>query len=174
MKSILVIDENGRSLSSTYEKRAKQMVRDKRAQWVKVDTIRIFTTGINAGVPKIENEKGVGMMYASNDRQGEGEIDSKGYVPVDMGPYAGFSEEQLYNLAKKRVEDRQGLIIHIISYVTVNIFLFFIAVVIGRGFWNFYVLGGWGIGLVCHIAAYIFDANQESVYREYEKLKGKR
>jgi len=69
-----------------------------------------------------------------------------------------MTEEQVYALAKKRVQAKKGFTIHLIVYLGVNALLiclwFFVT---GRGFpWFAFPLGGWGIGL---IAQYIFSRN---------------
>jgi len=63
-----------------------------------------------------------------------------------------MTEEQIYALAKKRVEARRDFAIHLIVYVGVNTLLVCLWLfVTGRGFpWFVFPLGGWGIGVVAH------------------------
>jgi len=63
-----------------------------------------------------------------------------------------MTEEQIYALAKKRVEARRDFAIHLIVYLGVNTLLVCLWLfVTGRGFpWFVFPLGGWGIGVVAH------------------------
>lgn len=63
-----------------------------------------------------------------------------------------MTEEQVYELAEKRVEARRGFVIHLIVYLGVNTLLVCLWVFVsGRGFpWFIFPLVGWGIGLVSH------------------------
>jgi uncharacterized membrane protein len=89
-----------------------------------------------------------------------------------------LTEEQVYELAKKRVEARRGFVIHLVVYVGVNAMLvclwFFVS---GRGFpWFVFPLGGWGIGLVSHyfhMSAYreADRGRSASVEKEAEKIR---
>ena len=59
------------------------------------------------------------------------------------------TEEELRQLAIKRLKKRKDFVAHLVSYVIINAFLigiwYFVA---GRGyFWPGWVLLGWGIGL---------------------------
>ena len=90
-----------------------------------------------------------------------------------------MTEEQVYALAKKRVQARKDFTIHLIVYMGVNALLvclwFFVT---GRGFpWFVFPLGGWGIGLIAH---YFFsrkgrrDAGEirsAEVEREAERIR---
>ena len=64
----------------------------------------------------------------------------------------GMTEEQIYALAKKRMEARRDFAIHLIVYFGVNALLVCLWLfVTGRGFpWFVFPLGGWGIGLIAH------------------------
>ena len=63
-----------------------------------------------------------------------------------------MTEEQVYALAKKRVQARRDFVIHLIVYLSVNALLVCLWLfVTGRGFpWFLFPLGGWGIGLISH------------------------
>lgn len=63
-------------------------------------------------------------------------------------------EERRFEIAKRRAENLQGFYIHLIVYAVVNAGLFAInALTRGDGAWWFYwPLGGWGIGLLVHVA----------------------
>ena len=63
-----------------------------------------------------------------------------------------MSEDQVYALAKKRVQARKDFTSHLIVYIGVNALLICLWLfVTGRGFpWFLFPLGGWGIGLVSH------------------------
>ena len=72
------------------------------------------------------------------------------------GKMTGMTDEQVYALAKKRVQARRDFTIHLIVYLGVNTLLICLWLfVTGRGFpWFVFPLGGWGIGLVSH---YVFS-----------------
>ena len=87
-----------------------------------------------------------------------------------------MSEEQIYEQAKTRVEEKKGVIIHFIVYIVVNIILALIwAFAAGGGFpWFIFVLGGWGIGLLFHfLGVFVFKKKSDSaaIEKEAEKIK---
>lgn len=55
-----------------------------------------------------------------------------------------------YTKAKERAEQIQGLLVHLTVYVVVNAGLFTIDALTGGGWWFFWPLLGWGIGLAVH------------------------
>jgi uncharacterized ion transporter superfamily protein YfcC len=81
---------------------------------------------------------------------------------------ATLSDNQLHEMARKRVEFRT----HLIVYLVTNSFLWIIWFVTGQGYpWPVWPLAGWGIGLVFH---YLFDyrtSHYLSEEDEYQKLK---
>jgi len=90
-----------------------------------------------------------------------------------------MTEEQIYELAKERVEARRGFTVHLIVYVVVNAMLVCLwAFVSGRGFpWFVFPLGGWGIGLVAHyfssrtVGGVAAGNRSAEVEREAEKIR---
>ncbi len=97
------------------------------------------------------------------------------YIKMD------YSEEELIELAKKRIKIKRELYSHIAAYIFVNVFLLFIYwLIMGEikfnvAFWPGWVFSGWGLGLLFHI----FEANQElsfkynvnALNKELEKIK---
>ena len=88
----------------------------------------------------------------------------------------GMSEEQIYEQAKKRVEEKKGFFIHLTVYIVVNIVLVLIwAFAVGGGFpWFIIVLGGWGIGLLFHfLGIFIFEkkSDRAAIEKETEKIR---
>ena len=81
-----------------------------------------------------------------------------------------LTENQLRELAKKRVEFRA----HLLVYVLVNSLLWIIWFVSGGGYpWPMWPLAGWGIGVLFQ---YLFDYRSSrflSMDEEYKKLKRK-
>jgi hypothetical protein len=77
-----------------------------------------------------------------------------------------LTEEQVYALAKRRVEARRDFVIHLIVYLGVNTLLVCLWLfVTGRGFpWFVFPLGGWGIGLIAHFFS-------TRVHREADKIR---
>ena len=85
------------------------------------------------------------------------------------------NEEELRTVARKRVENRQGFIIHSMLFVVVNLALFAIWRVTGHGYpWFLWPLFGWGIGIVAHALSLAFGPGSESerraIDRELERL----
>lgn len=92
-----------------------------------------------------------------------------------------YTEEELIEIATRRVKAKRELYSHIAAYIFVNIFLIFIywftdARFNGESyFWPGWVIAGWGLGLIFHI----FETTQELNFRyntnlinkELEKIK---
>ncbi|MFC1995441.1 2TM domain-containing protein [Chloroflexota bacterium] len=88
----------------------------------------------------------------------------------------GMSEEQIYELAKKRVEEKRGFFVHLTVYIVINIMLVFIwAFAAGGGFpWFIFPLGGWGIGLLFHfLGIFVFGGKSDraAIEKEAEKIR---
>jgi hypothetical protein len=92
-----------------------------------------------------------------------------------------MSDEQIYEEAKKRVEEKKGFRTHAIVYVVVNAFLALIWWLTGGRItdagvpWFVWPLGGWGIGLLFHgLGVYVFSKPHEdrrAIEREAEKIR---
>jgi len=88
----------------------------------------------------------------------------------------GMSEEQIYELAKKRVEEKRGFFIHLTVYILVNIMLVLIWWFAsgGRFPWFIFPLCGWGIGLVIHfLTVFVFKTKNDTaaIEKEAEKIR---
>ena len=90
----------------------------------------------------------------------------------------GMSEQELYEKAKKRVEEKKGFFIHFTIYILVNILLVLIwAFPAGGGYpWFLWPLGGWAIGLLFHfLGVFVFSKEtgweKRELEKEVEKLK---
>jgi len=83
----------------------------------------------------------------------------------------GMSEEEIYRLARKRVEDKKGFYIHFAVYIGVNLLLVIIWATTGAGFpWFIFPLGGWGIGILFHfLGVFVFSRPSDWERREIEK-----
>ena len=84
----------------------------------------------------------------------------------------GMSEEELYQIARKRVEEKKGFFIHLAVYIIVNIMLVLIwAFSADGGFpWFIFPLGGWGIGVLFHfLGVFVFSRQSNWEKREIEK-----
>jgi hypothetical protein len=68
-------------------------------------------------------------------------------------------EEEVYRLARQRVEEKKGFYIHLTVYIFVNILLIIIWFFTGAGFpWFIFPLGGWGIGILFHfLGVFVFS-----------------
>lgn len=67
------------------------------------------------------------------------------------------TEGELRERARKKLSARRELIQHLLTYGLVNLFLWMIYLATAPGSpWPLFVTGGWGIGLVSHMADYYF------------------
>ena len=89
-----------------------------------------------------------------------------------------MSDEEIYQLARKRVEEKKGFLIHLTVYTLVNIGLILIwAFPAGGGFpWFVFPLGGWGIGLLFHgLGVFVFNRHsgweRREIQREAERIR---
>ena len=88
-----------------------------------------------------------------------------------------MSEQQdLEQIAKRRVQARYGLIIHAAMYVAVNSAIFAIWWFTGHGYpWFVWPMLGWGIGIVGHAMALLVgpDSARErrAIDRELQRLR---
>jgi len=88
----------------------------------------------------------------------------------------GMSEEEIYEQAKKRVEQKKGFFKHLAIYIVVNIILVLIwALATGGGFpWFIFPLGGWGIAVLIHfLSVFVFKqkSDREAIEKEAERIR---
>ncbi|MFC2056750.1 2TM domain-containing protein [Chloroflexota bacterium] len=89
----------------------------------------------------------------------------------------GMSEEQIYERAKKIVEEKKGFYWNLAAYVVVNSMLVLIwAFAAGGGYpWFLWPLGGWGIGLLLHfLGVFVLGGKSDiaAIEKEAEKIRG--
>lgn len=82
-------------------------------------------------------------------------------------------DQQRREAAIKRLKDREGFRIHLISYLAVNTMVILIWAMTGAGyFWPIWLIGLWGIGLV--INAYVVYAakplTEDQIQKEMKNL----
>ena len=81
-----------------------------------------------------------------------------------------YTDKQLHELARKRVDFRR----HLIVYCIINGMLWIIWYLTGQGYpWPLWPMAGWAIGLIFH---YLFEYRNPkflSEEQEFNKLKGK-
>jgi hypothetical protein len=76
-----------------------------------------------------------------------------------------LSDEELFKLAKARVDEKKGFYSHLASYCIVNAALFLIwRFASGAGYlWFLWPLAGWGIGLAFHfVGVFVLPSAQGS------------
>jgi len=61
-----------------------------------------------------------------------------------------MSEDERYHRAKRKVEQLKGFYGHAVIYLIVNAGLALINLLSGGGWWFYWPLVGWGIGLAAH------------------------
>jgi 2TM domain len=79
-------------------------------------------------------------------------------------------DQQSYQRAHARVQALKGFYIHATVFVLVNIGLFIINLLTGGGWWFYWPLIGWGIGLGAH-ALGVFGFGGRPWGREWEERK---
>ena len=87
-----------------------------------------------------------------------------------------LTDEQIYEEAKKRVEEKRGFYTHFTVYIAVNILLVLIwAFPSGGGFpWFLFPLCGWGIGVLFHfLGVFVFGGKSDraAIEKEAERIK---
>jgi hypothetical protein len=89
-----------------------------------------------------------------------------------------LTDEEVYRIARQRVEEKKGFYTHLIVYICVNILLVLIWFFTGHGFpWFVFPLGGWGIGLLFHfLGVFVFSQGgsaweKREIEKEIEKIK---
>ena len=81
-------------------------------------------------------------------------------------------DDRDYERAKKRVEAIKGFWSHLITYIVVNIILFIVDLFTTPDQWWFYwVIGGWGIGLVINAISVFGMGKFQSKEWEEAKIK---
>lgn len=89
-----------------------------------------------------------------------------------------MSEEEIYRLARKRVQDKKDFFTHLTVYVVVNALLVAIWAFTGSGYpWFIWPLMGWGVGVIFHgLSVFFFDRQgsweRSEVEKEASKLRG--
>ena len=89
-----------------------------------------------------------------------------------------MTEEQIYEEAKKRVEEKKAFYTHLVVYIIVNAMLVLVWwLTSGNGSrfpWFVFPLGGWGIGLLFHfLGVFVFDRKPTriAIEKEAEKIR---
>ncbi|MFC1972338.1 2TM domain-containing protein [Chloroflexota bacterium] len=88
-----------------------------------------------------------------------------------------MSEEEVYEVAKKRVKAKRDFYAHLVVYVVVNIMLVIIwAFPAGRGYpWFLWVIGGWGIGILFNfLDVFVWQRRGDKAAIEKEAAKIRR
>lgn len=79
--------------------------------------------------------------------------------------------DKRYERAKKRVEELKSFYIHLTVYITVNIALFILNMLISpKDLWFVFPLLGWGIGLSVHFVVVILGGKWGSRWED-KKIK---
>ena len=83
-----------------------------------------------------------------------------------------LTEEEIRQMARKRVEEKKGFYSHLTVYIVVNAVLILIWATTGAGYpWFMWVLGGWGIGLLFNYLAVFGFLRQSSDWERREEEK---
>ena len=88
-----------------------------------------------------------------------------------------MSEEEIYQKARKRVEEKKSFFSHLAVYIVINAVLILIWAFTSPGYpWFVWPLGGWGIGLIFHfLSVFVFSKEtgweRNEVEKEAEKIR---
>ena len=89
-----------------------------------------------------------------------------------------LSEDEIYQKAKKRVEEIKGFYAHLCVYLVFNILIIVIWLVTSLGYfpWFIFPVGGWSVVIILHcLFVFVFhkDANWEkkAVEKEADKIR---
>ena|SRR6185436_2513780 len=87
-----------------------------------------------------------------------------------------MNDEEIAKLAKKRVEERLGFLVHATMYVLVNTGLIVAWRLTGSSYpWFIWPLLGWGAGLAAHALGYWFGPTSlrgaKAIAREEQRLR---
>jgi hypothetical protein len=89
-----------------------------------------------------------------------------------------MSEDEIRQLAERRVAAKKGFFTHLATYLVINALLFVIWAVNSGGYlWFLWVAGFWGIGLIFHaLNVFLFpkeggDWEQNEIRKEMDKIK---
>ncbi len=94
-----------------------------------------------------------------------------------LEPYPTLQDDQeLRRLAVKRLEDRRGLVAHVMAFVMVNLLLIAIwYATSAEFFWPVFPIFGWGIGLAFHAWDVLWPAaGEQKIQQEMERLRNRR
>jgi hypothetical protein len=89
-------------------------------------------------------------------------------------PDPAEDERELRQRAVKRLQDKRGLMAHVIAYVSVNALLIAIWWSTGAAFfWPVFIIFGWGIGLAFNAWDVLSPpAGERQIQAEMERLRG--
>jgi len=90
-----------------------------------------------------------------------------------------ISDEELYKMARQRIEEKKAFFSHLATYIVVNGALVVIwTITSGGGYpWFVWPLGGWGIGLAFHfLGVFVLHSHQggweqREIMKEMKRLK---
>jgi len=88
------------------------------------------------------------------------------------------TEDEIYQKARKRVEEKKGFYAHLCVYFVINILIVIIWLVTSLGYfaWFIFPVGGWGVVVILH-SLFVFVFNKDArweknaVEKEAAKIK---
>ena len=89
-----------------------------------------------------------------------------------------MSDDEIRQLAQRRVAAKKGFFSHLASYIVINAMLVVIWAINGGGYpWFLWVTGFWGVAVIFHcLGVFVFsregsDWEQNEIRKEMDKIK---
>lgn len=177
-KTIQVVDCDGTPLKPTYIKRARQLVKKCRAEWLSEDVVRMKPQDPMEEVV-METESIASATTDAAANQADKDILNHPNQPV-------IDDEIIMDMAKRRLADKRNLTGQVIDYLLILLCLFMIVMDWDNGeklFIGFVFSMFWGIRLLYRaikfaqpafkdgIAAYLKKRNDNWIESEFNRLK---
>ena len=88
-----------------------------------------------------------------------------------------MEDKSVLDKAREKAKQKLGFYSHFVVFILVNLLLFFIDVIVNKGkIWFFWVLIGWGIGIISHYVRVFVIGDRfldKLTQKEIERYKAK-
>ncbi len=111
----------------------------------------------------------------------QGSVSGDRTIMSEENSGAAFDEKQIREQIEKRFKEREGLIIHGVIFILINLMLWMIWLLAGMGFpWPLIVTLAWGSGMFAHVYEYYnkfgggAQKREDAIQREIERYRESR